>query len=78
MRNEAQVALHNIIAFSKQTVFHCPFFFGLVTICSWILPCLQARFCLITMSKVITHSLPNPPLQESIHSNVLTTSGKMA
>jgi hypothetical protein len=26
MRNEAQVAMHNIIAFSMQTVFHCPFF----------------------------------------------------
>lgn len=53
-------------------------FVVLVTICSWVLPCLQARFCLMTMSEVVTHSLPNPPLQESIHSNVLTTSSKMA
>jgi hypothetical protein len=71
MRNEAQVAMHNIIAFSTYTVFHCPFF-SLVTICSWILPCLQTRFCLITMSKVVINSLSNPPLQELIHSNVLT------
>ena len=25
MRNEAQVAMHNIIAFSMRPVFHCPF-----------------------------------------------------